>query len=71
MTDDAKPDFALKQRGFLKDIEKIIPHKTSKLADGDTTLAVTCLGRKRLPNARILEVRLEAKVIGLHTLECG
>ncbi len=68
---DSDPfDLKLKQHQFLKHIDQIIPQMIAKLQEGDT-LTVKRLGRKRLPDGRIIELRLEAEVIGIGSLGCG
>jgi hypothetical protein len=69
--DSESSDLELKQRQFLKNIDKIIPEMISKLEQGYTMLTVKRLGRKQLLDGRIIELRLEAEVIGIGSPGCG
>jgi hypothetical protein len=64
VTDKVSSNGEHQQRQFLEDLAKIIPQMISELEDG-STLTVTRLGRRRLSDGRIMELRLEAEVIGL------
>ena len=63
MSSNSTPNLEPKQREFLEKIDKIIPAMIQKLEEGYTMLAVTRLGRKCLPDGRIIELRLEMEVV--------
>lgn len=69
--DSGSNDLEVKQRQFLQNIDKIIPQMIAKLEEGYTMLAVRQLGHKRLSDGRIIELRLEAEVIGIGSPGCG
>jgi hypothetical protein len=55
-------NYELRQRRWLKRIETLVPRMIEK-ADKEGDIVVAQLGKKHLPDGRVVEFTLEARVV--------
>ena len=62
MPSNVTSNYELRQRRWLKRIERLVPQMIEK-ADKEGGIVVAQLGQKHLPDGRLVEFTLEARVV--------